>query len=90
MGYRDAVENDFSFEEITGYGHSGMNDAPPDPSELAIDEETGCTGAEMHQLDCTVDVILWYESREYRESVLVRLGRTAPKLAGSGDFPEAA
>ncbi len=72
----DTFENDFSFEETTGYGHQrrGYDTfAVPDPLHREIDEETGCTGAEMHALDCTVDEILWYESARYRERTLRRL-----------------
>jgi hypothetical protein len=72
MSYRNASESDFSFEETTGYGHQRQHHetfAAPDPW---CDEETGCTGAEMHAMDCTVDEILWYENAKYRERTLRR------------------
>jgi hypothetical protein len=47
--------------------------AAPTAFDLTIDEEVGCRGAEMHEMDCTVDMILWYESSKYREQVLRRL-----------------
>jgi hypothetical protein len=73
MDYRHPLENDFSFEETTAYGH--FRDQPsivPDDWRQEIDQETGCTGAEMHAMDCTVDEILWYENAKYRERTLRR------------------
>jgi hypothetical protein len=71
----NAFENDYSFEETSGYGHQCQRHetiTTPDAWHQEIDEETGCTGAEMHAMDCTVDEILWYENAKYRERTLRR------------------
>ena len=69
------LDDDFSFEETTGFGHQHdryETFAAPDAWRQEIDEETGCTGAEMCAMDCTVDEILWYENAQYRKSILRR------------------
>jgi hypothetical protein len=82
MNYFD---DDLSFEETTGYGYQCQRHetiTTPDAWRQEIDEETGCTGAEMCAMDCNVDEILWYENAKYRERTLRRF---RPDLADRVD-----